>query len=366
MEQRKLEISKLLFEAARQTWQTRTDDINQIICPNNNYSGVRFIKIANLPRGTVLSSNSDGVGTKVEVAERMLNHSTIAYDLFAMVCDDAVSSGLEPILVNTVLDVNSLKSNQEVIQLIKGYVRAAREAGVSIISGETAELGSRVSGYGKFNYNWCATLISLGNESRIITGQKVEPNQYLVGLKEQGFRSNGLTLVRKTLEEYFGEEWHTLKLNNFGEHASVTLGELVLTPSKIYTRAIIEITGGWDLWNEQEAELTGIAHITGSGIPEKLGRVLRVTKTGALIDNPFEPCEVMKYCQDLGNISDQLAYSTWNMGQGMILITTEPDRVMQILEKYKIESKVIGKTTSQPGIRIKSKGVNLTNQYLDF
>nr|MBA4404828.1 hypothetical protein [Nanoarchaeum sp.] len=361
MESQKRNISTLLFEAAKTTWEHRKGNIGEIFSPNDNFSGLRYVKIDNLPTGTILSSNSDGIGTKIEISERLEDFTTIAYDLFAMVCDDTVSKGLEPIIINTVLDVNTLNLHeQQVSQLIQGYTNAALDSNVAIINGETAELGSRVYGYGPFNCNWSATAIGIGNIRRAITCQDIRPNQYLVGLKEKCFRSNGLTLARQTLEFALGEEWHNITFNNS------TLGRLALTPSTIYTEAIVDLFGGWNLEREQKAKLLGVAHITGGSIPEKLGRVLRVKGYGAKIDDPFEPSEIMKECQRLGRISDEKAYSNWNMGQGMILITEEPEKVMQVLSTHSIESKVIGKTTYNNEIRIKSKGYYSRNSFLSY
>src|SRR4030042_5331410 len=107
-----------------------------------------------------LMLNSDGVGTKVEFAERTGKHDTMAYDLFAMLCDDAVRFGAEPVALSNVLDVNALDKNT-IQGLAKGMVKAAKDAGVAIVSGEIAELGTRIGGYGKDNYNWGGTVLSI-------------------------------------------------------------------------------------------------------------------------------------------------------------------------------------------------------------
>jgi phosphoribosylaminoimidazole (AIR) synthetase len=155
------QASRILYQAARKTWKNRLHQLGEVITPFDDFTGLRVIEVGKLPPGTVLGVGFDGVGTKIEISERLSHYSTIAYDLFAMVCDDAVVRGGEPVLVGTVLDVNSLGEGSKpflnfIKQLAKGYVNAAQEAGVAVINGEIAELGVRVRGDGSFNYNWSA------------------------------------------------------------------------------------------------------------------------------------------------------------------------------------------------------------------
>jgi phosphoribosylformylglycinamidine cyclo-ligase len=302
-----------------------------------------------------MNMNFDGIGTKVEIAERVGDHSTMAYDLFAMVCDDAARLGAEPVLIGSILDVNSLGNGDEsfvqrIVQLAKGYIGAAKAANVAIVNGEVAELGGRVGGYGDFRYNWGAAVVWFGNKNRIFTGKEILKGDYLVGLEEPGFRSNGISLVRRVLEDFYGHDWHK---HGF-EKSEKTVGELALTPSKIYSSAVVNMTGGYA--NEPRAKIHGVAHITGGGIPGKLGRVLKHSGLGAIVDNPFEPSEFLKHVQFWGEVEDREAYRTWNMGQGMIIITPEPEKVMSIAKEYEINSQLIGQVTEDKSITIKSKG----------
>jgi phosphoribosylformylglycinamidine cyclo-ligase len=192
----------------------------------------------------------------------------------------------------------------------------------------------------------------------MFTGKEIKPGDTLVGLREEGFRSNGLSLVRSILQKNWGENWHTQLLNK------KSLGELVLQPSRIYTRAVVEMVGGVNY--PPRAKVHGVAHITGGGIPGKLGRILKPQKLGARIDNPFPPGEIVAYCQKIGEISDVEAYQTWNMGQGMIIVTPEPEKVIEVARNYRIKAKIIGEVTSTPGITIKSEGVFQKGDKLKF
>jgi len=361
----KEDVSKILYNAARQTWANRQGKLGELIVPFDDFSGVRAIDVSNLPAGTLMNMGFDGVGTKMELAERIGNHRTIAFDLFAMVCDDAIVRGAEPVLIGSILDVNSLKDKDEnpfltqVKQLAEGYVNAAKAADVAVVNGEVAELGDRVRGYGPFNYNWEAAIVWFAKKDRLFTGREIKPGDALVGLREQGFRSNGLSLVRRTMKNSYGDEWHA----KFWKGAQ-TFGEVALTPSTIYTGAVVDMFGGYS--GEPKTEVHGIAHITGGGIPGKLGRVLKPSGLGAVIDNPFEPSPFMQFVQTRGNVADEEAYKTWNMGQGMIILTPKPDEVIKISNEYGIPAQKIGEVTKYPQIVIKNQGALKEKEYLSF
>ncbi len=411
--------SSLLYKAARETWESRNGKLGEVIVPFDDFSGVRAIDVSGLPKGTLMNIGFDGVGTKIELAERMNNHSTVAYDLVAMVCDDAVVRGAEPVLVGSILDVRSLGTAEKdyldrVEQLAGGYVAVAKDANVAVINGEVAELGNRVGGYGSgsfidhlahhyisvnlresnwnsikllssylveedinrrnellnemdepeknficetekmksFNYNWGAAVVWFAKKERLFTGKEIQAGDYLVGLREEGFRSNGLSLVKKIMEHHHNKDhWH----NIMWKKGNVTLGELALTPSRIYTKAVVEMFGGYS--GEPKTEIHGVAHITGGGIPEKLGRVLKPSELGAAITTPYEPSEFMQYTQALGGVSDVEAYRTWNMGQGMIVITPRPLEVIAIAHHHTLEAQIIGQITSEQCISIQNQGV---------
>jgi len=345
--------SKILYEAAKQTFRNRQGNIGEIIVPFDDFSGVRAIDVSALPAGSLMCMGFDGIGTKVEIAQRMNNHSTIAFDLFAMVCDDAIVRGAEPVLIGSVLDVNSLGDNIDlptIKQLADGYVKAAKQANVAVINGELAELGNAVGGYGNFKYNWCAGLIWFANKDKLFTGKEIQVNDSIVVLEEKGFRSNGLSLARKVFQEKYGDDWHNKEFE--GEK----LGNLVLTPSTIYSKAVIHLHGGFK--SKGTCKIHGIAHITGGGIPGKLGRVLKPSGYGAELNNLFEPCKAMKHCQEIGNIEDKETYKTWNMGQGLIIITPEPEKVIKELTNFNINAKIAGKITKEKKIKIKSKSIS--------
>jgi len=344
------DASKVLYEASKKTFKFRDDNIGEIIVPFDDFSGIRAVDVSKLPKGSLMGIGFDGVGTKAEVAQRMNDHSTIAFDLLAMVCDDAIVRGAEPVLVGSVLDTASLGHGtktfiNELKEMAEGYAQAAKVANVALMNGELAELPGGVGGYGDgFKYNWCSGLVWFAKQDKMFTGDEIKLGDSIVIFQEPGFRSNGLSLVRKIFEKKHGDDWH-----NF-EFEGNKLGKLVLTPSIIYSKAIVSMHGGFK--TPGTCKIHGVAHITGGGLPGKLGRVLKASGFGAKLDNLFEPCDAMKYCQKLGKVPDEEAYKTWNMGQGLAVITPKPEKVIEEAKKFWLNAKVAGKVVKGGKIKL--------------
>ena len=336
--------SRIMSEASDRTFKNRRKGAGTVkILEKKGLHRVITVSFGNF----LLMLNSDGIGTKVEFSERMNRYDTMAYDLLAMLCDDSVRYGAEPVAVSNILDVSSL-DGQVVKQLAKGMVKAARTAGVAVISGEIAELGKRVSGYGAINYNWGGTVLSVMKKE--ISGEDIKSGDVIVGFREKGFRSNGISLVRKIMEKEYGSGWH--KKTDAGKN----LGEMALEPSTIYSRAVIEALD----------RVKGVAHVTGGGIPGKLGRVTAATGLGADISDPFEPCRMMLMCQEKGKVSDTEAYRTWNMGQGMLVVTDKPEKVIAAAGAYRIKAKITGVITKEKKLKIRSRGFFSRGSTLTF
>ena len=363
------DVSRILYEASKLTHKNRPDLLQEF---HESFTGLRAIPLGRLAAGNsvddlLINMDFDGIGTKVEVSERLANHSTIAHDLFAMACDDAVVRGAEPVALGSILDVRQLedddKTRRAVSELASGYVEAAELAGVVVVNGEVAELVDRVGGHGDFNYNWGATALWVAHRERVLSGHQIEPGDAVIGLQEHGFRSNGITDVRKAMLEEYGPEWHTLVIPKLGDES---LGALVQRPSIIYSRFITGLTGGYDLAREPEAAIHGVAHITGGGQPSKLGRMLEPSGLGIEIDTPLEAPEIMLEAQRIRGFSDEKAYGKWHMGPGMVVVTPNPESVLQSAQRSEIDAARIGTISDRPGIRIKNVGAQQYEEWLDF
>lgn len=356
------EASRIMYEASKRSFENRKGKIGDIVAPFDDFAGIKMVDISNLPQGSFMSIGFDTAGTKVEIAQRMHKHDTIAYDLLAMVCDDALVRGGEPILVGTNLDLKTLGSDDRFLPIIrelaKGYVGAAKEANVAIINGEIVQMGSLMTGWGDFPYHWGAACLWVARKENLFTGTEIEDGDAVVVLKEDGFRCNGLSLVRKIFKEAHGDEWHT---EPFEES---TLGAKVLTPSRIYSRLVVGIHGGFA--TPPQARIHGVAHITGGGVPEKMARILRPSKLGVRLDDLFEPPAIMAHCQTAGAVPDTDAYGAWNMGQGLAIVTPEPHKVLDAAKAEGLEAKIAGEIVTEPGIVILSKGVQSHSKELRY
>lgn len=374
------ELSKQLYEASKLTWQNREGVFGELTSNLDSFSGLRSMNIGPLlevpePEKLSFLMGDDGVGTKVEVAQRVGDLSTIAHDLFAMVCDDAVIRGFEPVAATTTLDVQKLDESMrdQMAQLALGYIAAGNLAKIAVVNGEVAELGKLVGGYEPSNndyrstdeilrFNWSATLLSIGHQDRLKDGRSIQPNDSLVALEEKGFRSNGLSLVRKTFEKSFGVDWHNTRINS-GEQS---LGQLVLEPSTIYTPVIVDAFGGYDPRRQANTEIAAAAHITGGGIPGKLSRMLQASGLGADIESPMGPGDGMILAQNHAGISDEEAYKVWNMGQGMIVATAYPQDFIEHAANHGINAEHIGYVTKKPEIHIRSAGAHSRGKNLVY
>ena len=356
------QASRIMYEASKESFKNRIGTLGEVVTPFDDFSALKMVDVGALPKGTYFSVGFDTAGTKVEIAERVGSYGTIAFDVFAMVCDDALIRGGEPVLVGTNLDVKSLGGDEKALSIIReladGYVRAAKEANVAIINGEIAQMGNLMNGYGSFPFHWGGACVWFAKKEKLLTGLEISVGDSVVVLKENGFRDNGFSLVRKIFQNAHGEAWHTVP------HEDSTLGVLALTPSVIFSRFVVGLHGGYD--TEGVSPLQGVAHITGGGIPEKLGRVLRPSGLGARLTDLFEPPEIMSYCQRLGGVSDMDAYRTWNMGQGMALITRDPEKVLAFAKEKGVPAKRAGEIVKESSITLVSKGIEAAGTELVF
>ncbi|MEW6711258.1 MAG: AIR synthase-related protein [Candidatus Riflebacteria bacterium] len=345
--------SKIAFTRAKTTFSNRQNQDGEVLL-NENAS---FCNIVGFGK-TRIGICSDGIGTKIEVAERCGIYDSLGFDLTAMVVDDLIANGVEPTSITNILDVDRL-SEPVVDELMKGLAKAAEKARVSVTGGEIAELGQRIGGYGSnMHFNWCATAIGKLPEGRnLIDGCRIRENDAVIALYNRGLRSNGYSLARRILFDTFGDSWHnqSFDLND----CKTTWGQVLLFPSVIYA-AVVN-----DLLNQNQ-NIHGIAHITGGGLPDNLGRLLRVQALGAELNDLFEPEKFFLELQKLGRITDHQAYHSWNMNHGMLLIVP-PDSVEEVIgfmNGTEITTRKIGRITGLPGIRIHSRG--LQKEILQF
>lgn len=335
------QCSRNAFSWAKKTFENRPEGEGN---PELDLEG-SFSNIMNF-RGLRIGMSSDGIGTKIEVAERCGIYNTLGYDLIAMCADDLACNGMETVNLTNILDVDYL-DYQVVDELMSGLHDAAAIAKIVITGGEIAELGDRIGGYGEgMHFNWCAAGIAILPEGMsAIDGRNIAPGDKVIALKSRGFRSNGFSLLRRVMQDSFGKEWHK------APYEEKNWGEILLTPSLIYSPLIAAL-------RREGFVLKGIAHITGGGLGDNFARVLKSSGYGAELDDIFEVPAFMKAFQELGNISEEQAYRIWNMGNGMLLVVdpAEADTILDFITERKFDARICGSIREKAGIRILSKG----------
>lgn len=285
---------------------------------------------------------TDGVGSKVLIASSLKKWDTIGIDCIAMNVNDAICVGAEPLAFVDYIAIDDPKP--EILREIgRGLEIGARESNISIIGGETASLPELIKGF-----DLAGTCLSYVKKERIITGEKIQPGDIIIGLKSNGLHSNGYTLARKIIEkqgfrytDYFPDDLYP------GE----TIGEILLKPTEIYVKPILSVL--------DKIEVKGLAHITGGG----MRNLLRLNENVAFIlDDLFEPQPIFSFLQEKGNVDLKEMYQTFNMGTGFMIIASEENHreTLEILKKSSnIDIKTVGYIERGRGVYIP----NLEIQY---
>ncbi len=262
-----------------------------------------------------IAMSTDGVGSKILIAELMNKYDTVGIDCVAMVVNDLLCVGAEPLAMVDYLAVD--KPNPEMaIQIGEGLVEGATEARVAMIGGETASLPEIVK-----NFDLAGTGIGLVDADRVISGEKIKEGDVLVGIASNGIHSNGLSLARRVFFEESG-----LKIKDpLPGYPSIIVGEELLKPTRIYVKPVMELLNS-------KIEVHGLAHITGGGLTN-----LKRLKSGVgyHIDNLPQPNPIFQSMYSLGVPVKEL-YRVFNMGIGMVVIVSEEDSAatIKIIEKY--------------------------------
>ena len=341
--------SKTAYSWAKKTFANRVGKAGEI---QQKVDG----SFANMLRfgDSYIGISSDGIGTKIEVAERTQIYHTIGFDLMAMVVDDLVAGGFIPTNLSNILDVDLL--NHDIVdKLMQGLHDASNFADIAVTGGEIAELGNRIGGFGSnMHFNWCATAIGAlhKNLDNTIDGSQIQAGDAIMALQSRGFRSNGFSAVRRILKKAFGENWHEEKCDCNDKN----WGETVLEPSLIYTPIIARFF-------DEKVQVNGIAHVTGGGLADNLKRILKVNGFGATMDNLFEPHTMMKSLMNLGNLSYEQAFTYWNMAHGMLVIVpqtavAEVEFIISKQDTYKVKN--IGTITADKAVKIKAFAIKNT------
>ena len=276
----------------------------------------------------VLLSGTDGVGTKLKLAFLMDKHDTIGIDCVAMCVNDVACAGGEPLFF---LDYIACGRNipEKIAAIVKGVAEGCRQAGAALIGGETAEHPGMMP---EDEYDLAGFAVAVADEKDLITGEGIKEEDVLVGIASSGVHSNGFSLVRKVFE------MTRESLDTYYEELGGTLGETLLTPTKIYVKALRAV-------KEAGIRVKGCSHITGGGFYENIPRMLPEGIRAVVQKDSYEVPAIFRLLADKGNIEEQMMYNTYNMGLGMVLAVSpeDADRCLEALRAAGETPYVVGR-----------------------
>ena len=268
------------------------------------FGGLFALQAANY-KEPVLVSGTDGVGTKLRLAFMLDKHDTIGQDAVAMCVNDILVQGAEPLFFLDYLAVGKLDPEQ-VADVVKGVASACRESGCALIGGETAEMNGF---YPEGEYDIAGFAVGVVEKSKLITSEKVKEGDILLGLPSSGVHSNGYSLVRKIVFEHKG-----FKGDEYIEELGKTIGEELLTPTRLYPQSCLPLL--------KEFDLHGLVHITGGGFYDNIPRALPEHLAVEINAEAWQVPPIFKLLQQWGNVDWPEMYRTFNMGIGMVLIAS--------------------------------------------
>ena len=275
----------------------------------------------------VLVSGTDGVGTKLKLAFLTDRHDTIGEDCVAMCANDILCQGAKPLFFLDYIATGNLVP-EKMASIVEGVANGCVKAGCALIGGETAEMPGF---YNEGEYDVAGFVVGVVDKSKIITGEGIDEGDLIIGLPSSGLHSNGFSLVRKLVLEKLG-----LSLDQFYPELGKTLGEELLTPTRIYRDPVYEII--------EKFEVKGMSHITGGGFYENIPRMLPEGFRAKIDIGTINTPSIFKLIQSWGNIDEEEMYGTFNMGVGMVLAASpsEADRIIGFLEGKGEEFYVLG------------------------
>lgn len=286
----------------------------------------------------VLVSGTDGVGTKLKLAFAMDKHDTIGIDAVAMCVNDVLAQGAEPLYF---LDYVAVGANEpaKIENIVAGVAEGCRQAGCALIGGETAEMPGM---YTEGEYDIAGFTCGVVEKSKLIDGSKVKVGDVLVGIASSGVHSNGFSLVRKVVSDA-GLDLHAVLPELDAERK---LGEVLLTPTRIYVKQVLDVI--------RNCDVHGVAHITGGGFDENIPRILKSGQGIEVTEGTWEILPVFRMLEKYGKIAHREMFNIFNMGIGMVLAVdaTEADKAIEILKGHGERASVIGRVTDTEGVNI--------------
>lgn len=257
----------------------------------------------------VLVSGTDGVGTKVKIAQIADIHNTIGIDCVAMCVNDILCQGAKPLFFLDYIATGKLIA-QKMASIVEGVANGCMQAGAALIGGETAEMPGI---YKENDYDLAGFCVGIADKTKIIDGKKnIKKGNIILALPSSGVHSNGFSLIRKIIFDY-----KNIPLNTYIEELQKTLQEELLTPTRIYAKAVLAVL--------EKHKINGLCHITGGGIYENVPRVLSENLDAKLYESKLPQKKIFQLLRQWADISKEEMFGTFNMGIGMLLFVEKED-----------------------------------------
>ncbi len=285
----------------------------------------------------VLVSGTDGVGTKLKIAFLMDKHDTVGIDCVAMCVNDVLCQGAKPLFFLDYIATGKVKA-EKIADIVKGIAEGCKQGGSALVGGETAEMPDF---YSEGEYDMAGFSVGIVDKDKIITGEKVAVGNKIVGIPSSGIHSNGYSLVRKVFFDKMD-----MKVTDYVEDLGETLGEALLTPTRIYAKACDAVLPNFDV--------KGIVHITGGGFFENIPRILPEGTAVSIDVGTWKVPPVFPYIKKCGNIDRKEMFSTFNMGVGMMMVVdaADADAVVKALQAAGEDASVIGEIVEEKGEKV--------------
>ncbi|MCP3742510.1 phosphoribosylformylglycinamidine cyclo-ligase [Rossellomorea sp. BNER] len=305
-----------------------------VLGPFGSFGGMFDLSALNL-KEPVLVSGTDGVGTKLKLAFMMDQHDSIGIDCVAMCVNDIVAQGAEPLyFLDYIACGKAVPEKME--SIVKGIADGCVDSGCSLIGGETAEMPGM---YDEEEYDLAGFVVGAVEKKDIITGDKISAGNKLIGLPSSGIHSNGYSLVRKV----FFEE-NTFELDSVLPEVGTTVGEALLTPTRIYVKQVLSVL--------KKHSINGMAHITGGGFIENIPRMLPEGLGAKISLGSWPVLPIFNVLQQKGQIPWEEMFNIFNNGIGMVLAVNEneADAILKLLKEMGEDAYIIGDVTNEEGV----------------
>ena len=294
----------------------------EVICDIGGFSALT--SIPKKYKEPILVSSTDGVGTKLKVADAMNKHDTIGIDLVAMSVNDVLVTGAEPLLFLDYFATGKL-NNKKAADIMKGIVKGCKQAGCALVGGETAEMPSMYNGE---EYDLAGFCVGIAEKKKIINGKAVSKGDIVIGIGSSGPHSNGFSLIRKLFSR---------------NELKGKFGKILLTPTIIYVKPILKLM--------EKVKVKSVAHITGGGFYDNIPRVVPDDLSVLIYKELWDKPKIFDIIQKRAGISDRDMYRTFNMGIGMVIVVSKADvkKAHAALKKFKLKSWTIGEIIKGSG-----------------